>query len=169
MNRNGIKLYNVLFPIWMLIFIPTYLWLLLIPANYLIDRAVLYFSLGNESERSVFCRKNTWKICLAGFLADFVGAFLLFVLLTFQDMFPEGSAFAEAISQMATNPFGGIAPFMLIAIAIVISGVVIFYLDRWILRNNGLSAVQAAKSALWLAIITAPYLFLIPTTMIYRS
>lgn len=58
---------------------------------------------------------------------------------------------------------------MLIAIAIVISGVVIFYLDRWVLRNNGLSAAQAAKSALWLAFITAPYLFLIPTTMIYRS
>ncbi len=38
--------YNILLPVWLLLFWPTYLWLLLIPANYLIDRFVLKWSLG---------------------------------------------------------------------------------------------------------------------------
>lgn len=40
-------------------------------------------------------------------------------------------------------------------------------MDRSILKQNGLEETQAKKSALWMAIATAPYLFLIPTTLIY--
>ena len=47
MDRDNEKvLYNVLFPIWLLVFFPSYLWLILIPANYMIDRIVLRWSLG---------------------------------------------------------------------------------------------------------------------------
>ena len=47
-NRNtgrSTRLYNILFPIWLLVFLPTYIWLFLIPANYLIDALVLWLSL----------------------------------------------------------------------------------------------------------------------------
>ena len=76
-SDNNTRLYNLLLPLWLLIFIPSWLWLLLIPANYLIDRVVLKWSLGDMEERGLFCRKHTWKICLAGFVSDFIGALIL--------------------------------------------------------------------------------------------
>ena len=91
MSNNSIKLYNVLFPIWMLLFIPSPLWLLIIPGNYIIDRLVLYLSMKDYPERKTFCKQNTWKICLAGFGADFVGAALLFLCSNVSVYFKEGS------------------------------------------------------------------------------
>lgn len=35
--KKDVVFYNILFPVWMMIFIPSLLWLLLFPANYLID------------------------------------------------------------------------------------------------------------------------------------
>ena len=71
MNKKEVKLYNILFPIWMLIFFPSWLWLFLIPANYLIDRCVLYWILGAMPDKGAFCSKRTSKICIAGFFSDF--------------------------------------------------------------------------------------------------
>ena len=77
MNNKSIKLYNILFPIWLLIWFPL-LWIVLIPANYAIDYLVLYLSLKGNTDQKALCRNNTWKVCLVGFLADFVGSALLF-------------------------------------------------------------------------------------------
>ena len=52
-RKNSTKLYNILLPLWFIIFIPSWLWLLLIPANYLIDRIVLKWSLGDLEDKSV--------------------------------------------------------------------------------------------------------------------
>ena len=56
--KSDNKVYNILLPIWLLIFFPSWLWLLLIPANYLIDRIVLRWSLGELPDKGLFCRKN---------------------------------------------------------------------------------------------------------------
>ena len=74
------KVYNILLPVWLIIFFPSWLWLILIPANYLIDRIVLRWSLGDMPGKGLFCRKHNWKICIAGFVSDFAGAILLFAL-----------------------------------------------------------------------------------------
>ena len=79
MKRNeNVRLYNILLPLWLLLFWPSALWLVLIPANYLIDRFVLRWSLGEMPEKGAFCRRHTWKICLAGFASDLAGACILF-------------------------------------------------------------------------------------------
>lgn len=67
---------------WLIIFLPSYFWLVLIPLNYLIDRVVLKWSLGDKPDKGLFCRKHTWKICLAGFFSDFVGAAIRLALIT---------------------------------------------------------------------------------------
>ena len=46
MKNTNTKIYNILLPLWLLIFLPSYLWLALIPLNYMIDRVVLKWSLG---------------------------------------------------------------------------------------------------------------------------
>ena len=161
MKKNGIRLYNVMFPVWLLIWFPSWLWLLLIPCNYLIDRLVLRWSLSGSEDRDRFCRCHCWKICLAGFLADFVGSLLLFALY----MLFSSSEFGRAL---AFNAFSDPTAFLATALAILLSGALIFLLDRRILTKAGLEKERAKKSSLRLAAITAPYLFLIPVGLIYR-
>lgn len=161
MNKNGIRLYNVMFPVWMLVWFPSWLWLLLIPVNYLIDRLVLRWSLSGMEERGLFCRSHCWKICLAGFLADFVGSLLLFALY----MLFSSSEFGRAL---AFNAFSDLPAFLATVFAILLSGTLIFLLDRRILTKAGLDAAAAKRAALRLAAITAPYLFLIPVGLLYR-
>ena len=62
MRKRPVLTYNILLPIWLLIWFPSWLWLLLIPANYLIDRIVLHWSLKGLDDRNAFCRRATWKI-----------------------------------------------------------------------------------------------------------
>jgi hypothetical protein len=54
-NKQSVTLYNVLFPVWLLVWIPSFLWILLIPLNFAIDYLVLYKSLPASTERKAFC------------------------------------------------------------------------------------------------------------------
>ncbi|MBQ4350577.1 MAG: hypothetical protein II768_04920 [Clostridia bacterium] len=166
-------LYNILLPVWLLLFWPTYLWLLLIPANYLIDRFVLKWSLGELPERGLFCRKNTWKICLAGFLGDFAGVVLLFgvfMLTGTSTEDPSLGAFFEKLGYgVGFNPFSHLPAFLVVTASVALAGVVIFFLDRAILKKAGLDPDAAKRSALRLAIITAPYLYFFPSAVLYNA
>lgn len=165
MNNKSIKLYNILFPIWLLIWFPL-LWIVLIPANYAIDYLVLYLSLKGNTDQKALCRNNTWKVCLVGFLADFVGSALLFPVMLL------GGAGAprwlqEVGSALNLNPFESVASFLITAAAVFLSAVVIYLVDKIVLRKAGLQERQVRKSALLLAVFTAPYLFFIPSRILY--
>ena len=160
MKNSDKRLYNVIFPIWLLVFFPSYLWLILIPAYYLIDRIVLRWSLGDMSDKNLFCRKNTWKICLAGFLGDFVGSIALFFAsqllsglggkrFSFLQMAGEGIMF---------DPFTNILAVLVVIAAIALSAVCIYKLDKSILGKTELDPEQIARAALRLVLFTAPYL-----------
>ena len=170
MDRDNEKvLYNVLFPIWLLVFFPSYLWLILIPANYLIDRIVLRWSLGDMPDKGMFCRKNTWKICLAGFLSDFIGAIALFfiseLLLGFSG---DGTTCIEkAGAGLTVYPSTNVLSFLIIAAGIALSAVCIYKLDKRILGKTELEPEQAKRAAFRLALFTAPYLYLIPSRWFY--
>ena len=164
MKRHPIRTYNILLPIWMLVWFPSWLWLILIPANYLIDRLVLSWGLGDMEDKGTFCRANTWKICIAGFLSDLAGSVLLFMSLLVSDAIPGTHDFGSALS---INPFENIFALLVTLAAIALAGFCIFKLDRWLLGKAGLDAELARRAALRLALVTAPYLFLVPGTLIY--
>ena len=170
-EKKELRLYNILLPIWILIFCPTWLWLILIPVNYLIDRLVLNWSLGAMTDRGAFCRKHTWKICLAGFFSDLCGACLLFSIYMISTFLEEGSplsAFLDKIEQgVAADPFDSVAAFLTIAASVAVAGLLIFHIDRKILTKAGLDVEQARRSALRLAVITAPYLYFVPSRLLY--
>ena len=169
-RRQDVRLYNLLLPIWMLVFFPSWLWLLLIPANYLLDRVVLRWSLGDLPEKGLFCRKHTWKICLIGFLADFLGVVLLFAVLLLDAGVEAGHPFLEALVYgVGYNPFSNPAAFLVTALGVALAGLVIYRLDRRILRRAGLEEARAEHSARMMALITAPYFFLFPSALIYQS
>ena len=153
MNKKEVKLYNILLPIWILVFWPSWLWLILIPANYLIDR------------------KHTWKICVAGFFSDLCGACILFAVYMIASEVGNGSPMAALVDKIeqgiAFDPFSSIAAFLIVAVSVAVAGLAIFFFDRKILINVGLDAEQARRSALWLAVITAPYLYFFPSRLLY--
>lgn len=165
MDKNSTgetKIYNVLFPLWLLLWVPSPLWLILIPANYLIDRAVLKFSLPEDEMRERFLIAGTWKICLAGFASDIAGSLILLGILGLADL-PSSVSYA-----LQFNAFLDPAALVLTLAAIAVSGILIFLLDERILTKAGLPLTRARRSAMLLAIITAPYLFLIPSGLLYR-
>ena len=41
MTKNNLRLYNILFPIWLFWLWPTVIWLVILPANFVIDTLVL--------------------------------------------------------------------------------------------------------------------------------
>ena len=170
MTKSDNKIYNILLPIWLIIFFPSWLWLLLIPANYLIDRIVLMWSLGDMPEKGLFCRNHNWKICLAGFASDYAGAILLFALnqLMFGMNDDVNSFISKAADGLMLNPFSNVLSLVIVIAAIVLSAVCIYKLDKSILTKAGLDIDQAKKSAIKLAIITAPYVYLIPSELFYN-
>ena len=158
MNKKEVKLYNILLPIWILIFWPSWLWLILIPANYLIDRLVLRWSLGEMPDKGAFCRKHTWKS-------------ILFAVYMIASEVGNGSPMAALVDKIeqgiAFDPFSSIAAFLIVAVSVAVAGLAIFFFDRRILINVGLDAEQARRSALRLAVITAPYLYFFPSRLLY--
>ena len=79
--KGAVKLYNVLFPFWMLMLFPQ-LWLIILPGNFIIDSLVLLISL----KMFKICESKRWyktyilKIFAFGILSDIIGsAYMLFI------------------------------------------------------------------------------------------
>ena len=167
MKNNNVRLYNILLPLWLIVFLPTYFWLILIPLNYIIDRVVLRWSLGDMPDKGLFCRKHTWKICLAGFLSDLAGSLILLgVSIPFSDL---SGRFYDIGHAIMFDPFSDFIGLLIVAASIAVSAVCIYFLDRWILGKAGLEPEQVKRAAIRLALITAPYLYLFPSRLLYES
>ena len=100
--------------------------------------------------------------------ADFAGSLFLFALFMVTDAC--GVSFARAVSRgLAFNPFGNGSAFVLVVIAILLSAYLIYRFDLYFLKRAGLPEGQSKTSALRLAVVTAPYLFLLPSEILYRG
>ena len=166
-NDKNVKLYNILLPLWLIIFLPSYLWLALIPLNYIIDRAVLRWSLGGMPDKGLFCRKHTWKICLAGFLSDLAGSLILLgVSIPVSEI---SEKFYDIGHAIMFDPFSNLIGLLIVIASITVSAVCIYLLDKWILGKEGLEPELVKRSAVRLALITAPYLYLFPSRLLYEG
>ena len=110
------RFYNILFPLWFFLFIPsTWLFLITFLGNAAIDSLVL--ALGCKMNHRPFV--TTWKksflwVFAFGYLADFLGGVLLFILSTVLD-----NPLAYA---MMFNPFSSFAGFLLVALMVAAAG-----------------------------------------------
>ena len=146
------KLYNVLFPLWMLMLFPQ-MWLIVLPGNFIIDSAVLLLALlilkvGEKKKRY---KQHILKIYGFGLLADAVGAGLL--LLTVWLLGVSNSDLA-ADSPIITIP------------AMIVSAALIFVFNYFITFKKEEKKLRLTLSLVF-AIVTAPYTFLVPTTWLY--
>ena len=144
------KLYNVLFPFWMILFFPQ-LWAIVLPGNFIIDSVVFAVSmlcLRLENKKHWY-KKCILKIFGLGMLADIIGSLYMLALML---LFKIGNMGDELY---LTLP------------ALFISAVLIFVFDYFISFRQMDKKIRLILSLIF-AILTAPYTFLIPSSWIYR-
>ena len=144
-----IRLYNLLFPIWFLMFIPL-AWLIVLPANFIIDSLVILLTmkqLGIKFKKTMY-KRTILKVWSFGFLADIIGAAFLFLTMFVFELGSQGDELYLTIP------------------AILIAAVFIFILNYKVSFKDYDKSVRF-KMALNLALLTAPYTFMIPLSWIY--
>ena len=153
------KLYNVLFPMWMLILVPM-TWLIVIPANFIIDSLVLILAVHFWLKKPIkeIWKKSIAKVFVFGFLSDFVGTGFLLGGLYISSWLNFGTVFEETCN--GPTSFGG---FIVLTVAVFLSGICIYFADLKIaFKKLDLEISEKKKLALALAVLTAPYTFFIP-------
>ena len=80
--KKQTRIYNVIFPIWLLILFPQLL-VYVLPGNLIIDCAVLWFTLLalKHTQKGAVVKKLWWKFWLLGFAADLMGTAWMFLVL----------------------------------------------------------------------------------------
>lgn len=148
-RRKKIKLYNVLFPFWMLMLFPQ-IWLIVLPGNFIIDSLVFYVSMLilKIGDKKQWYKKYILKIHVFGMLSDMVGSvYLMLTMLVFQIGIRGDELYI-------TMP------------ALFISAVLIFVFNYFVTFRKIDKQVRF-KLSLIFAVITAPYTFLVPSSWLY--
>lgn len=147
-NRT-VKLYNVLFPLWMLLLFPQ-MWLVVLPGNWLIDSLVLVaamFAL-KLTEKWSFYKRHILSIYGFGMLADVIGAAYMFLL-----------TWKFEVGTMGDEPYLTIP-------ALILSAILIFVFNYFVSFRKEDKKIRWAMSLIF-AIATAPYTFLVPSSWLY--
>lgn len=148
-KKNEIKLYNVLFPFWMLLMFPP-LWLIVLPANFIVDSFVLIISMFilKISDKKQWYKRHILKIYGFGILSDIIGsAYMLFLIIVF------------GVGRMGDELYLTIP-------ALIISAISIFIFNYFITLKK-LDIKTRLTLSLVFAIVTAPYTFLVPSSWLY--
>ena len=158
--KKDVRLYNVLFPIWILMFWPTPpIILITLFGNLAIDCLVLYCALRvlKHPARGEVVKQLWWKFWGFGFLADIIGAGCLFGSLYLMELLP----WLPYINII--NPWKDPLSFLWTMAGVAIAGVCIYFLDKRAMKNCALlDPRQRHIIALTMAVVTAPWLFLVP-------
>lgn len=147
--KKEVRLYNVLFPFWMLLLFPV-TWCVVLPGNFIIDSIVLIASMFcfKTQNKKVFYKQTIWKIFGVGILSDLIGAAYMLIM-------------------MISLEIGGMGDDWYLTIpGLVISAVCIYFLNYFITFRKCVKQ-ERVKLALIFAIVTAPYTFLIPSSWLY--
>lgn len=147
MKNKEIRFYNILFPIWMLMLMPT-AWIAVLPINFIVDSLVILITMkaiGVKYKGKMY-RKSILKVWIFGFVADMIGAGAL-------------------LGAMYADIFRGDEIYITLP-AMLIAALFIFIFNYKISFKEYDKATRL-KMAINLAIFTAPYTFLIPISWIY--
>ena len=165
MKKRSIRLYNVIFPFWLILFWPTPpVILLTLFGNLAIDCLVVFLALLvlKHPARGSVLKRCWWKVWLFGFLSDLIGA--LWLALGAWALEAGGAGWVSDFAMaMTVNPFRHPLALAWTAIGVAIAGVCIYFLDRRVFRRTPeLDGRQSHVLALTLAVVTAPWLFFVP-------
>ena len=161
MKKNSIKLYNVIFPIWLLWLIPI-TWLVVLPANFFIDLLVVVLTMKylKVPDIKMNAKSVIFKVWIFGFIADFIGtaSMVMSNLIDFNYKTQLGKWWY-------TNSVFSV---LWVTVCVIITAFLIYLFNyKFCLNKLNLLDEQKKKIALSLAIFTAPYLFYLPTAWFY--
>jgi len=176
-TKKEIRLYNMLFPMYLFWLIPT-IWLIVMPANFLIDSIVILITLSIlKLPRIAIYKKTILKVWGYGFLADLIGSiFLLIISQLSYAVFASDTMFTEAIRKALNNyrlaieynPYSNVFALLTTILAITISGLCIYKFNlKSTFKNIDIDLAHKKRLALILAIFTAPYMLLIPAYLFF--
>lgn len=174
-SSKNIILHNIIFPLWLLWILPA-AWIVILPANFLIDLAVILIAMHclKLSGRKEIVKRSIWKIWIFGFISDFIGTFFMFLVNIVDSVLDYQSPLAEwwyhnLTNAVTFNPLSTPAAFLWTILCIFISGICIFLFNyHFCLRKAVPDPLLCKKLSLSLAVFTAPYLFLLPTSWFFR-
>lgn len=166
---KNIKLFNMIFPIWFLLFFPPFILATLV-GNFVIDSLVIIacffvFKLSsNEMKLKDFYKKSIFKVWTFGFLADFLGALIIFLSTCLDHLgLPD-----EIVTAICYDPFSSIIAVIVILLAMIVSSVFIFLFNyKNTFKTERYDKIPKFKISLTIAIITIPWTFLVPTKWFY--
>lgn len=156
---NGIRVYNVMFPVYMLFLLFPQVWLLALPFNFVFDSLVLLLAAGYLKVEG---RKDLWKrsilrVWVYGFLADIAGAALITGIVLFLEEQLSVTVFLNPVYEILAALPG-----------VALAGWLIYLLDRkWGFGKAAVDGAQRRRLALALAVFTAPYTMFLPTQLLY--
>ena len=168
--RRQYRLYNVIFPVWVLMFWPSPpVILLTLLGNLAIDCLVvlLVLTVLKHPARGTVLRRCWWNVWLLGFLADVLGALWLALgLFGSWALDADGTAAGWAgdfAMAMTVNAFRHPLALLWTAAGVALAGACIYCFDRRVFRRiPELDKRQSRILALTLAAATAPWLFFVP-------
>ncbi len=155
--KKNIKLYNIILPIWIIWIFPPLLFICIV-LNSIVDYFVTYISMKKRGikDAKAITKKIIFKVVTFGFLADFAGAIALIGITAISN--------DKVVEGIMMNPFKNALSLLAYIPALVIAGVVIYWLNYKIsFKNIDIDDKHKKLVSLYLAIFTAPYTFLIPT------
>jgi len=172
MKKNSTKLYNMIFPIWLLWLIPI-TWIIVLPANFLIDLIVIILTMKYLKIQDIKQKAKSviFRVWIFGFIADFIGTVAMFTanVIDFNYNTQFGKWWYNNISNSVSyNPFESIYAVLWVTVSVLITSFFIYLFNyKFCLKKANLDDSQKRKLALSLAIFTAPYLFYIPTAWFF--
>ncbi len=174
MLKKTNKLYNVIFPIWIIWIFPL-TWLIILPANFIIDLLVVTLTL------KVLKIKHIWitakpvilKVWLFGFLSDIIGtAGMLAAGLLDERVLGQavGDWWYQNIGfPVNYNPFQSIYGFLWVTLCVVLAAAMIYLFNlKFSFKKAPITDRQKRQLSFSLAVFTAPYLFYLPTMLFVR-
>ena len=152
--KKNVRLYNILFPIWLFWLLPTSAWLIILPANFAIDSLVLVIAMRVqrlENKLRIWI-KSILRVWIIGFISDLIGAAVIFgLMLLIDSVRPHWNTILFPGTTLISLP------------GVTLAGVLIYFLNkRFSFTRCELSVEQIRRLSLALAVFTAPYAMLIP-------
>ena len=172
-EKSSMKLYNVFFPVWVLILLPSF-WLVSVPFNFIIDSVILLIGLKlftNAPLKGNY-KRSILKVWIFGYVADMIGGGLMIIVtLLSHDFF---SLFSKSrfdfVDKVMSNPLSTPGTFIYVTIFVLLVVLLIYKFNyKFCLKSTDLDQEQKKKVSLLLAILTAPYLFYTPTMAFYDT
>lgn len=162
----NMKLYNLFFPLWMLLIMPK-LWIWALPSVFVLNTIVFLLSMKYLKEKNIV---EHYKNCIPKlWLFNFIGIFAGSLLLVLLQMLPTSNEFISSIvTSLIYNPFNNVFGVIITLLAILLSAFVFYKLNCRITFKD-IKIEKKKKLAVLIAIFTAPYLFFYPAENIYSS